>query len=204
MKNLNSKDLIAYASAFVSFVIPKIEVEEVILFGSVARDEAGKESDIDLFFNTQEGSKIEKIVENELDKFYKSKINEVFLLKGIKNQISIKVGDLDKWKLKRSIITDGILLYGKYKEIPDNKGGFALFNIKPIRNITKRNKIIRILFGRKEKAYETNGIIKKYNGKRLSPTSFIISIKKELEIVNLLNSEKIDFSFFEFWTDQFV
>ena len=50
MKNLNYKELIAYASSFASFVIPKAEFDEIILFGSVARNEADKDSDIDLFF----------------------------------------------------------------------------------------------------------------------------------------------------------
>jgi len=202
MKNLNYKDLTAYASAFVSFVIPKIEVEEVILFGSAARNEAAKDSDIDLFFNIQRGGGTEKIIKQELDKFYKSKIAEIFLLKGIKNEISVEVGDLKKWKLKRSIITDGIVLYGRYKETPENKEGFALFTISPIDNITKRNKIIRKLFGRKEKMYETEGIIKEFKGKKLSPTTFIVPLARESEIVKLLSLEKINFNFFEFWTDQ--
>ena len=51
MKNLNYKELIAYASAFVSFVMPKVDVDEIILFGSVARNEADKKSDVDLFFD---------------------------------------------------------------------------------------------------------------------------------------------------------
>ncbi|MEK6878092.1 MAG: nucleotidyltransferase domain-containing protein [Nanoarchaeota archaeon] len=202
MKNLNFKELAAYASAFVSFVLPKVDVEEIILFGSVARGEAGKESDIDLFFNTKNESKAEKIVEYELNKFYKSKIAEIFLLKGIKNKISVKIGKLDEWKLRRSIITDGIVLYGKYKEIPEKTRGFVLFNLKPVKNIAKRNKIIRLLFGRKEKGYEKRGLVDKFSGKKVSPASFIIPIEKEAEILKIINSEKIDFNFFEFWSDQ--
>jgi len=52
MKTLNSKELIAYATAFVSFVLPKIETDEIILFGSVARKEATEKSDIDLAVET--------------------------------------------------------------------------------------------------------------------------------------------------------
>lgn len=202
MKNLNYKELIAFANAFVSFVLPKIDVDEIILFGSAARNEATKESDIDIFFNTKNEKTIETIIENELERFNKSKIAEIWRLKGIKNEISIKVGNLNQWKLKRSVISDGIVLYGKYREMPENMRGFTYFNIKPIKDIAKRNKIIRQLFGRKEKNYSTFGFLDKINGKQLTPNSFLAPIEKTQEILKILNAEKINYSFFEFWTDK--
>jgi len=75
MKMLKSKDLIAYASSFVSFILSKIKAKEIILFGSAARGEAGKESDIDLFVNVENNEKeIKKTINKEINKFYKSKI----------------------------------------------------------------------------------------------------------------------------------
>jgi len=203
MKNSNYKELISYALSFVSFVLPKIEVSEIILFGSVAREEATKESDIDLFFNVKdEEAKTKSIVGEELKKFYKSKANEIWSLKEIKNPIRYEVGNLDKWKLKRSIISEGITLYGGYKELPAKTSGFMHFAIPPIKNIAKRNKIIRKLFGRIEKKHKTEGIVKLLGGKKLSSASFLAPKEKANEIIKILNSEKIDFSFFEFWSDQ--
>src|SRR3989344_3480075 len=142
MKDLNYKELIAYASAFVSVILPKIEVDEIILFGSVVRDEATEKSDIDLFFNTKENEeKIKQIIKQELNKFYKTRIYEIFQQKGSILPINIEVGNLDKWKLKRSIISNGLVLYGKYKS---------------------------------------------------------------QDIIKFLQSEKIDFSFFNFWTDEVI
>jgi len=203
MKTLKSKDLISYAIAFISFVLPKIEVDEIILFGSTVREEADKDSDIDLFFNVKINEKeIKHIIKNELEKFYKSILYEQFSLSGIKNPIEIEVGDLEKWKVKRSIISEGMVLYGKYKTIPEKLKAYVHFNIKSIKNITKRNYIIRKLFGRKEKLYSSEGILKKLEGKRLSSTSFIILQERSHEIIKILSSEKLDFTFFEFWTDQ--
>jgi len=209
MKNLKfkyKKELLAYATAFASFVIPKLfNVKAIILFGSVARGEADKKSDIDLFFdleNKEDEVGIKKILENELNKFYKSKIAENWLLKGIKNEIKIHAGKLEEWKLKRSIISDGIFLYGKYREEPENLKSFVFFNIKPIKNITKRNRVIRKLFGRKEKKYFSDGVVNKVKGKKLSASSFIVPLEYTNEIIRLLNEEKIDYSFFEFWSDQ--
>ena len=161
MKELNHKEIIAYAGAFVSFVLPKIDVNEIILFGSAARGEAGKESDIDLFFDVDKNEEdIKEKIKEELKKFYKSKAAEVWFLKGIRNHISVDVGKLKEWKLKRSIISDGISLYGKYKEIPGDIKSFVFFQIEPIKDIAKRNKVIRGLFGRKEKNYANDGILK--------------------------------------------
>lgn len=199
-------ELIAYAGAFASFVIPKVsEVREIVLFGSAARREAGKESDVDIFFNVEKSEdeeRIKKILKNEIDKFYKSKIAETFFLKGIKNAIKMYIGKLEEWKLKRSVISDGICLYGKYKETPEKLKGFVLFNITPIKDITKRNRLIRRLFGREEKEYSSSGILKELNGKKLSASSFIAPIENSQKIIKMLGDEKIDFSFFEFWTDQ--
>jgi len=203
MKNLKYKELVAYALSFVTFALPKINVDEIILFGSVARGEADEKSDIDLFFNIEkEDKKIKEKIKLELERFYKSKLAELWLLKGIKNPIKVEVGNLNKWKLKRSIISGGIVLYGKYQGIPEGKKGFVFFNLKPIKNIAKRNKIIRKLFGRKEKGYDAKGILETLGGKKLSATCFLVPIEKTKEILQILNSEKIDFTFFELWSDE--
>ena len=203
MKTLNPKDLIAYATAFVSFVLPKIETDEIILFGSVARKEATEKSDIDIFFNIKKDEKkIKKTLKEEINKFYKTKIYEVFQQKGSVLPINIEAGNLDKWKLKRSIVSNGVVLYGRYKSIPEATKQFTYFSIKPIKNIAKRNKLIRKLFGRKEKTYSTESSVLSSGGKKLTPLSFIIPGEKSQEIIKLLESEKADFSFFNFWTDE--
>ncbi|MBI2631973.1 nucleotidyltransferase domain-containing protein [Candidatus Pacearchaeota archaeon] len=204
MKITKSKQLVAYASAFVSFVLQKIDIEDIILFGSVARGEATEKSDIDIFFNVKRNEKeVKGIIKEELEKFYKSLIYETWTLKGIKNNISVEVGDLNKWKLKRSIISDGIVLYGKFKNLPEKTHGFTLFILRPIKNITKRNKIMRYLFGREEKEYKTEGIVKIFGGEKISTTTFLLPLEKTKEIEKILNKDKLDYSFFELWTDAF-
>jgi len=205
MKELRSKELVAYASAFVSFILTKVEeIKEIVLFGSVARGEAGKESDVDLFVdieNKNNEEEIKKIINEELRKFYKSKIAEIWFLRGIKNPINVNVGKLEEWKLKRSVISEGISLYSKYKEIPKNMNGFVFFNIEPIKNITKRNRIIREIFGRNEKNYAKKGILEEIEGKRVSVSSFIVPKECSEKVLKLLGKEKVTYRFFEFWTD---
>jgi len=198
---MNNK--IPYASAFVAFILPKLDnIKDIILFGSVARDEDDENSDIDLFININEKKdeqKIEDKLKKEIPKFYKSKIAEPFVLRGIKNEIKIHVGILDEWKLKRSIISDGITLYGKYKELPKKQKHLMLFTFDPIKNITKRNKITRLLFGRKEKGYLKSGLLEQFEGKKLSPTCFIVPIEHSKGVIKIFSREKVSYRLFEFW-----
>ena len=65
MLNLNKFELVSCASAFVSFVlksreIDKTKIDEIILFGSVARGDFTEKSDVDIFVNTK-NEEIEKI-----------------------------------------------------------------------------------------------------------------------------------------------
>lgn len=209
MKDLSfNKELLGYALSFVSFVIPKLGgVKEIILFGSAARLEADKNSDADIFFNIADEKKIEEIklfVKQELDKFYKSKFAEVWFNKGIKNSINVQVGKLEQWKLKRSIISDGIILYSKYKESPEKLKAYAYFNITPIKEIARRNKILRKLFGRKEKGYKDIGLMEKYLGKQQSLWSFFIPLENSKEVEKFLNCEKVQHKILEIWTDQVI
>ncbi len=76
---LNKIDLIAYSGSFVSFVLKPLEkfnIREIILFGSVARGEFDKKSDIDSFIdikNEKDFERINKIVGIQLKSFIKAK-----------------------------------------------------------------------------------------------------------------------------------
>ena len=209
MLKLDKIDLISYASAFVSFILRSLKdfnVKEIILFGSVARGDFDKESDIDIFVNIQnekESDKINEVAKNQIDKFYKSKINEIWVNKGITNEFAVKVGVLDKWKLKRSIIADGIVLFGRYNAYPEEIKHYDLFVFQPVRDIAKRNRIIRRLFGRKEGKLLSSGFIEESKGKILSPVSFIIPIESHNKILEIFIKEKIDYRIYEVWSDQF-
>ena len=45
-------------------------------------------------------------------------------------------------------------------------------------------------------------MLEKIKGKQLTPLSFIVPLENSHEIINILKTEKIDFIFFEFWTDR--
>ena len=140
---MKKENLIAYASAFISFLLDNessSSIKNIILFGSVARGDFDNESDIDIFIDSDKN--IERDVEKTLKMFIGSEIQKRWMLKGLKHEISLKVGSLEEWKLKRSIISDGIMLYGKFKQIPDKVDYYSL--ISPSFSKLKRSQKVAI------------------------------------------------------------
>ena len=176
---MNSK-LIAYSLDFVSFLIQKTKnkesIKNIILFGSVAREEAGKDSDIDIFIDLiKENKLIEQELSDILDDFLDSaKYKNYWNLLGIKNEIKLMFGELDKWDLKQSLIANGFVLYGKYN--PEIKNGkhkvfFIWENVKPN---SKRVLFNKQLFGYKQKKKFYSGLIQKYKAEKLGKGCIII------------------------------
>ena len=194
---MNSK-LIAYAMDFSSFLIQKIKEKEkirnVILFGSVSRDEANKNSDIDIFIDlVNEDKMIEKEIFDILKKFLDSTKNKNYWRPlGINNEIKLTLGMLEKRKeLKSSIISNGILLYGKFKsEI--KRGKYNVFfiweNIKPN---SKRVLFNKQMFGYKQNKKFYRGLIQKYNGERIGKGCIVASLENSNVFHKLFKKYKI-------------
>lgn len=193
--------LISLALSFSSFIVSRIEINSIILFGSVAKNTFDKESDIDLFIETNE--KNADKINSLLDLYKKTEEYGKFKIEGIKNDISIKIGKLKKWKdLKRSIISGGIILYGGYQGKPDNLSHKLLFSIN-LENLKRAEKIKiwRKVYGYQQKAgnkvYSFKGIAERKIGKG----AFLIPIEKLQEIKDYFIKNKIKHSFFDVWME---
>ncbi len=204
---MKSNKLVAYAGDFASFLIENIgetaKINQIILFGSAAKGEARKESDVDVFVDADE--KIEAEVHKIVARFYKSiKVTQYWRLLGIENEIQCIVGDLEKWDLKRSIISNGIVLYGKYKGKPNGRG-YALFKIKLDKNRSEQVRLWRALYGYKQsvsgKAYISEGLVKECGGKKLANSVFIIPLERSSELLEFLRKNKFGYELSEVWSD---
>ena len=163
----------AYAADFVSFLTERIDIDNIkriILFGSAARDEASSESDIDLFIDIIGSKKsIETHIKKIKEEFLKStRYQNYWILKDIKNDIKPIIGELEKWKdLKNSIISNGIVLYGKFEEMPRGAAHKTLLSWENIKPESKRVLLSKRLFGYKKGKKSYKGLIQKYNGERI-------------------------------------
>ena len=203
---MNQNNLISYAASFVSFILDSEiskKINKVILFGSVARGNFDDESDIDLFIDTKE--EIEGEIKKILYLFQNSDIQKKWEIKGVKSNLSVQTGDLDKWKLKKGIIADGIILYGKFKEIPENIEYYLLIT-PSFKKFSKSQKvkIWRGLYGYKqkvgEKIYKTQGLLERLDGKRME-NGIIVKMSDKKDIIDFLNKKKINYKVNEVWSD---
>ena len=157
---IERESLISYAMSFASFLLDSkigTKISKIILFGSVARGDFDEASDIDIFVDTN--AKIEKDVDRLMTLFMSSKTYEAWKLKGVKNDISVKTGYLEKWSLRREIISSGILLYGKYNELPKNAKYYEMIKIDLKKFKTSDQvRIWRKLYGYREKIGKKNNI----------------------------------------------
>ncbi len=191
--------LIAYASDFVSFLLQELgkdaeKITQIMLFGSVARGEEGKQSDIDIFVDVSD-QRIEKSIIRIKDQFFQSvKVTKYWLLLGVQREFHCLVGKLKEWdELERSIMANGIVLYGKYLGKMGTKP-FFLFVVTPGKSRKKNVATWRKLYGYTQrvgrKVYEQKGLIRQYDGKKFGKGVFIIPIEHAQKIRSYLHKEK--------------
>ncbi len=189
--------MLSYASYFTAYILNNItnyeNIERIIFFGSAARNEADKESDIDLFIEVKKrNQKIEKEIQKITENFYDSREAALFKNKGIENLFDIKIGLLKEWKdLYRSIVSTGIILYGKYeaKELPSEVNhNIIIFWDKIAKN---RGSFLNKLYGVKVNDKYYQGLLQKFRGKKIGKSSIMFPIEYKQNIFKLLKEHKV-------------
>jgi len=199
-----SKKLIVYASRFVSFLQDNLdeqfnEIDQIILYGSVARGTATEESDVDLFIDTE--ANIEKNIENVLGHFYKSKDYTLFKSKGVGNEINVKTGRLSKWKeLHRSITANGKVLWGDFKatETPIGTKHHILFHWDAIGR--SRTAFLNKMYGYTTKERRIKGVLEVWHGKKIGKSAVLIPYKYKEKMFDILKKYNVNAKNIELFT----
>lgn len=201
MKKLNKQTLqaIAYAQNAISFIFLNPEAGKAIngiyLFGSAVRGELTNESDIDIFIDCdiKKEELIEKLSKVGILNFYRSKDFEKWKVLKFNYPLSVKVGDINTWHLKSSIMSEGILLYSKKISIvPLERMILFVYTLPKIKK--KYLHFIRLLYGRKEKGYKGEGFLREVNGKRIGTNTFIVPKENQQIVMKFMQKENIDYS----------
>ncbi len=187
----------SYASYFVSYLLFNLKnsdnISKIILFGSVAKGEADKKSDVDIFIEVKKKTKkFEREIEKIIDNFYKSREALIFKSRKIDNKINIIVGKLDEWKdLKKSIESTGIVLYGAYVSSGKLKGRkYAIFFWDKIGK--NRGAFLNKIYGFSSKKKKYKGLIEILKGRKLGKSSIMIPVEHINEIMKLLKHYKVN------------
>ncbi len=201
-----NRGLFAYIYDFLSIVLDKTDnINAIILFGSIARGNFSKKSDIDLFFDIKSGVKeIEKKIFECINEF-EIIAEKKWIPRGIDNPIRPIIGNIEdkRWSaLKNDLISEGIMLYGKYEELPKNLKHFMLFKYELSKEPKDKVKLIRKLFGYKtiknKRVYEQKGIVDEIGGRKIG-NIVLIPIKEASSFFEILNKNKIKSLIEEIW-----
>src|SRR3989344_3974678 len=183
-----------YASQYVSFILHNIDnsIQEIILFGSAARGEATRSSDIDIFFSVQQENKtITKRVLELTKKFYATEFCRIWKNMGIDNEIKPIVGVIEDWNLKQSIIANGITLFGKYRASITEGSPMVIIYWEPVKNQSKRVLLSKNLYGYSYKKKQYKGLLEK--DAKLGANCIAVTLEKAQPIINIFNKMKIHF-----------
>src|SRR3989344_2390140 len=187
----------AYASYFVSYLMMNLKnfenVSKIILFGSVARGESNKKSDVDIFIEVKKKTKtFEKEIDKVVEEFYKSREGLMFKIKGIENKINVIVGKLEDWKdLSKSIGSTGIVFYGGFLEGNGKKGRkYSIFYWDGVEK--NRGAFLNKVYGFRVSGKKYPGLIDKFEGKKLGKSSVMIPIEYRGELLNLFKHHSVN------------
>ncbi len=204
--------MMQYVYDFLSIFFDKLKEKEkiraIILFGSFARNDARKDSDIDLFIDVVEKNKleVEKILKESINEF-ELKARKIWNLRGINNSIVPIIDNLylERWnELRGEISTYSIIIYGKFIDNDKKNKNFVLIEYDLSKTKQKNKmKILRKLYGYKlkkgNKTYEQKGIIDEFKAEKLL-NSLLIPLTNYKKAINLFRDNKIPIKIRRIWT----
>ncbi|MBI5332058.1 MAG: nucleotidyltransferase domain-containing protein [Candidatus Aenigmarchaeota archaeon] len=190
----------AYALSFAAYLMKELankklmdEINRIILFGSVAKSESTKESDVDIFIKTDKKSdKMVKIIQTMASEFYDSREALLFKTQAIDNKLNIIVGKLSDWKdIHRSIMSTGIVLWGRYeeKEKPSDTEHEIIFYWDSIG--INRGSFLNALYGFTANNKRYPGMLEKFGGKRMGKSCIIIPVQHREDVIALFKKYKV-------------
>jgi len=191
-------ELISYAMDFVSFYMQKTKqrekIKSIILFGSVARNEEEKDSDVDLFIEVVDNEdKIEKEILKTKDKFLNSKkFRDYWELLDIKNDLHLVVGKLEEWNLKDAMLGSSIILYEKYSPKLENGKNMTILSWSVIKNNSKRVMLNKKIFGYNYYGKRYKGLLEIYNGAKIGSNVIMLPIEHFRDVLKVFRKFKIN------------
>ena len=185
-------------------------VQSVILFGSVARGEADKRSDVDVlvvFGSVRASNKIKE----------KSEVSKIALDVGkeFDRGLQLVLTNKNFEKLDRSfvegVLKEGVTIYGRIPRVDSNKlklepYSLIYFSLGKLAR-TDKMKLRRILYGHetekkyKGKVYKSRlvGLVEQVEGRRTGIASVLIPVKKAKTVTDALKRFGAEYSRIDVW-----
>jgi len=210
---MKQNELYSYVYDFVSQVLDNKtvfdSVKKIVLFGSVARGDFRKESDIDLFVDLKslkKQKKVNSLIKKEVDKF-EARSEKTWHLRGVDLPLKIVVGDLDqkRWKdLREEMLSYGKIIYGDWEISPDGLKHHLLITYD-LKHLPQKKKMgfLRKMYGyseeKKGKKYVQPGLLEELKGEKVSVNALLIWRSDFVKIKQLLKEYSVRYWLRDTW-----
>lgn len=194
---------IACGHHIISYIPQWLEnIDNLILFGSVAQNRGSPESDIDLFFDTElpekRRAKLRSDIRKAISDFRLSQEGLKFKMKGMANEVNFSVGKLDEWtSLKRSILSTGAVLYGRYRGQQGKAGLKHHLLIIWEAEGKKRGGFLNKMYGYSVKSKKYRGFVEKCGGTKIGKSAIMAPIEYKDQLFGILEGYKLNYRVIE-------
>ncbi len=190
------KTLISYAYSFLCFLLRNLSAEDmgsikaIYLFGSVASGNPRPDSDVDIFVDCKKDVKVVgKAVQRIREMFYESEVFDKWKLQGVENPLNIITGRLEEYRSAQNI-TKGIVMYGR--QVPAGMKEYFVVSWSPVKDVKKRVKVSRKLFGYWGRNKKYRGIVSP--GERIAGSAVIVDSEKAEKVISVLRDAGIEYN----------
>ncbi|MBI5072616.1 nucleotidyltransferase domain-containing protein [Candidatus Woesearchaeota archaeon] len=210
---MKKNDILSYVYDFISQISENAvifdELKSIILFGSVARGDFDKDSDIDLFIDIN-GDKSENKIHEEIKKelrLFEIRCEKSWHMRGIRFPLKILVGNIQnsRWEsLKKEIESYGLVLYGELRNSAFLLRHHALISFETARlHQNQKMTLLRELYGysttKEKKVYTTQGIVEEFNGTKVGTNVLLIPFDHVSEMRTFFRKHKTSCAIKSFW-----
>ena len=200
-------DLTSYTYDFISYLmlqpsIQKYSIDKIILFGSVARGDYTKKSDIDIFIDIANLDKI-TLLSKEIEKiktnFFEAERMQKWNKLNIANNFNIIIGKLEekKWDdLRRSMHSHAISIWTRFFDIEkrDLKYYTLIKWAIGVKDTNKRVNVARKLYGYKQKNKKYKGLLEETSAQLISKGVALVPTEHINKFRKLFNKLKVKYA----------
>lgn len=166
---------LAYAGDFVSYLIQKLTprelalVDQVVVFGSAARGDTTRDSDVDLLVQASDARALEARIKGLIDEFESSvRVRDYWRPLGVRLPLSVKVGQPEDWAVVPAALAEhGKVLFGPYRPPGPGQASGVVFTWENVSTPGVRTNLYRNLFGFLSHGKRYPGLIATVGGQRL-------------------------------------
>lgn len=194
---------LAYAADFVSYLLQHLPprdvatLELIAIFGSAARGEATRDSDVDLFIQSSKPDTLERKVTTVIADFETSaRVLDYWRPLGVRLPLSVKVGRSPSAfsAIPDALVEHGKVLYAPYRAVaprPHARQRGVIFAWENISNPTSRNNIYRNLFGYVSHGKRYPGLVATTGGRRLTKGAIWVPLEHLVAVERLFRKNRV-------------